>query len=291
MNLVDNKVEEYIQKPGIDGLYETVRDAAAVCYQTDVEKMKKSPKDFVNDVLLKNGHTRPLEFATVYLKIPNMAAQPHSSVQSRTFYIWEKYPDTIWTRNSGLHGDGYWYVTTNMRVIMQGSYQTDRDAFENGYDKNWLSDVYQYWCEPTEFHEKRRTFTMWMSRGCSDDNRTHITLSSICESTRFCNYSSGKFDNELTFIDPVWWKDVDGKSHNAYNAIVNEYVKQEREYLYAAEECPEAQQLKRILPLGIKAELRLCGFDDAWQNFFWRRCDGHADPECVIVANKIKELY
>lgn len=26
MKLVDNKVEEYIQKPGIDGVYEVIRD-------------------------------------------------------------------------------------------------------------------------------------------------------------------------------------------------------------------------------------------------------------------------
>ena len=91
MKLVDNKVEEYIQKPGIDGLFESVRDAAAICYQTDVEKMKKTPKDFVFSVLLKNAHTRPLEFGTVYLKIPSMAPQPYHPVQSRTFYVWEKY--------------------------------------------------------------------------------------------------------------------------------------------------------------------------------------------------------
>lgn len=27
MKLIDNKVEEYYQKPGIDGLFEAVRDA------------------------------------------------------------------------------------------------------------------------------------------------------------------------------------------------------------------------------------------------------------------------
>lgn len=289
MKLVGNKVEEYIQKPGIDGLFEAVRDAACICYQTDVEKMKKSPKDFVNDVLLKNGHTRPLEFGTVYLKIPNTALQPYHPLQSRTFYIWEKYPQTIWTHHHGLHSDGYRYITTNLRVIMQGDYLTDKEAFDHSYDRNWLSDVYEYWCEPTEYHNKRRTFTMWMSRGCTDDNRTHITFSSICESTRFCNYSKGKFGNELTFIDPVWWKE---KSPDAYDAIVNNFIQKEDDYISASKYCSEAQQLKRILPLSIKAELRLCGFNEAWENFFWRRCDDiHADPECVIVANKIKELY
>jgi hypothetical protein len=59
MKLVDNKVEEYIQKPGIEGVYEAIASAARICYQTDEEKMKLSPREFVNSVLLKNGHTRP----------------------------------------------------------------------------------------------------------------------------------------------------------------------------------------------------------------------------------------
>lgn len=287
MRLIENKVWEYNQEPGIEGLYKAVRDAAAICYQTDVEKMKKTPKEFIDDVLLKNGHTRPLEFGTVYLKIPNFANQPHHPLQSRTFYVWEKYPQTIWTHNNGLQSNGYWYITTNLRVIMQGNYRTDKEAFDNGYDKNWLKDVYDYWCEPTEYHEKRRTFTMWMSRGCTDDLRTHITLSSICESTRFCNYSKNKFGNELAFIDPVWWK----SNSAAYDMLLEQFNKEELAYLATSNVCPEAQQLKRIFPLGVKAELRLCGFDDAWQNFFWRRCDGHADPECVHVANLIKDMY
>jgi thymidylate synthase (FAD) len=288
MKLVDNKVEEYIQEPGIEGAYKSIVSAARICYQTDKDKMKLQPKDFVEQVLLKNAHTRPLEFGTVYLKIPSMATQPFNNIQSHQFFIWEKYPNTIWTHNCGLKFDNYWYITTNMRVIMQGDYSTDKEAWEHEYDKNWLQDVYDFWCEPTEFHDKRRTFTMWMSRGCTDDNRTHITMSSICESTRFCNYSKGKFGNEMTFIDPVWWKEINPV---AYDKIIDQYRKDEIDYLTLSMVCPEAQQLKRIIPLGIKAELRLCGFDDAWYNFFWRRCDEHADPECVIVADKIKEMY
>ena len=175
MKFIENYVEEYVQEPGIDGMYKAVRDAAAVCYQTDTEKMKLSTKEFVEEVLLSNGHTRPLEFGTVYLKIPTLSEQPHGTWDSRTFYVWEKYPQTIWTHTSGLRKDGNWYITTNLRVIMQGSYRTDKEAWENGYDRNWLKDVYEFWCEPTKYHDRRRTFSMYMSRGCTDDNRTHIT--------------------------------------------------------------------------------------------------------------------
>jgi len=313
MKLVDNKVEEYIQKPGIDGVYEAIASAARICYQTDENKMKLSPKEFVEQVLLKNGHTRPLEFGTVYLKIPSMAYEEPRPIDSRRFGRYEKYwGKPIWTHINGLTQDGYWYITTNMRVIMQGNYTTDKEAWEHGYDKNWLKDVYDFWCEPTEYHDKRRTFTMWMSRGCTDDNRTHIAMSSICESTRFCNYSKGKFDNQLTFIKPYWIRE---STLNAWINGNNDYFikdecsddewdkrvvemqflqrmeDEEAAYLTMANEGLKAQQLKRLFPLGVKAELRLCAFDDAWQNFFWRRCDEHADPECVIVANKIKEMY
>ena len=153
---------------------------------------------------------------------------------------------------------------------------------------------------------------MWMSRGCTDDNRTHITMSSICESTRFCNYGKDKFDNQLTFIKPYWireetinaWikgnddyflKDECSDDEWDKRVVEMEFLQrmedEEADYLMMASEGLQAQQLKRLFPLGVKAELRLCGFDDAWQNFFWRRLDSHADPECVIVANKIKEMY
>jgi len=287
MRLIPNKVEEYFQKPGIDGIYEAIRDAAVVCYQTDTEKMKLSPREFVEQVLLKNGHSRPLEFGTVYMKIPSTAAVPMEWYHSRQFYRWEKYTDSIWTHRIFDSETGCWCITTNMRVIMQGSYGTDLEAWRNGYARNWLADVFEFGCEPTELHEKRRTFTMLASRGATDDFRTHITLSSVCESTRFCNYSKGKFGSELTFIDPVWWKD----KTETYNSIIKEFEIDETKYTALSTYCPEAQQLKRILPLGVKAELRLCGYDDAWQNLFWRRCDGHADPECQLVAEKIKHIY
>jgi hypothetical protein len=61
-------------------------------------------------------------------------------------------------------------------------------------------------------------------------------------------------------------------------------------YMDMAKEGLQPQQLKRLFPLGAKAELRLCGFKDAWKNFFWRRCAEHADPECIEVANKINEI-
>lgn len=310
MRLVDNKVDSYTQESGIDGVYKAVRDAASICYQTDISKMKKTPKEFVNDVLLKNGHTRPLEFGTIYLRIV-ISPIASSEINNRkvdivNFYTRNKYSEVVMRERSNEYDCDEYYITTNLRVIMQGSYESDQVAHANGYDKNFLSDL-KYICdEPCPEHKKRYTYSMWISRGCSDDNRTHITLSSICESTRFCNYGNNKFNNELTFIRPYWIdyetvdyynngkcvefysKYKDNKDKVAQIEFLQSMERDENNYIEMSKLGLQPQQLKRIFPLGVKAELRLCGFLDAWTNFIWRRSDIHADPECELVSNMIK---
>lgn len=294
MRLVKNSVQRYIQKPGIDGMYEMIRDNAAVCYQTDVEKMKLSPKDFVHQVLLANAHTRPLEFGTVYLKLPSAYKDMFCDGQpSDTFLTYSKFRYVADWDNPE---NSCWYVTTNFRCIMQGGWETDEDAFEHNYNSNYLSIMEKYWCEPIEFHYNRYCYGMIASRGVTDDLRTHITQSSLCESTRFCNYFKGKFGNELTFIQPYWVSDENTEKYmngtledGIDKSTLDELKNEEASYLRLAELGLQPQQLKRVFPLGGKAELRLCGFLDSWENFFWRRCDSHADPEAIIIANMIKD--
>jgi hypothetical protein len=133
MRLVKNSVQRYIQKPGIDGMYEMIRDNAAVCYQTDVEKMKLSPKDFVHQVLLANAHTRPLEFGTVYLKLPPNYKDiflgydfSENFLKHSKFYHYENLD------SDNIENNCY-YVTTNFRCIMQGGFISDEDGFQQDY--------------------------------------------------------------------------------------------------------------------------------------------------------------
>jgi thymidylate synthase (FAD) len=303
MRLIENEVHEYVQEPGIDGVYKAIRGSAATCYQTDVTQSKLTPKEFTENVILKKGHGRALEFGTVYLKIPDPLLY-NDLITYR--YVTNHY--TKYSLGKDNEGDVSMYITTNMRVIMQGDYESDYEAWKNGYDKNWLDDL-KYWCEPTEFHPKRPTFVMLLSRGASDDLRTHITLSSMCESTRWCNYSKGKYGSQLTGIKPYWidFKTKDPVEVKTYGdgSINNEQIRvldfddyqfvssmalEEIEYMRHAEEGLQAQQLKRLFPLWGKCELRLCGFEDAWDNFMWRRMDEHADPECKKIAEMIEDL-
>lgn len=296
MRIIDNKVRECVQEKGLDGIYKEIRDAAYVCYQSDTENAKKTPKEFVYDVLLNKGHTRPLEFGTVYLIVPK---DDVTLPETRDMFVYVV--SNPWTKIDGI--DDNYFVTTNMRVIMQGFYPTDEEACQNNYNQNFLPLVEKYLAD-VEFPEylKRRTYSLILSRGASDDLRTHITLSSICESSRYCNYSKGKFGGQMTAIKPYWMNveiPEDGIQSDEFITLLSEekdraFIKsmenEEYEYLKRSKEGYEAQQLKRLFPLWGKCELRLCGFKESFDNFMWRRLDSHADPECTNVARLIEEI-
>ena len=52
-----------------------------------------------------------------------------------------------------------------------------------------------------------------------------------------------------------------------------------------------AQQAREVLPLSVKSELISCGFEDAWENFFYRRCANDAHPMAREIAIPLKEGF
>lgn len=159
------------------------------------------------------------------------------------------------------------YVTTNYRVIKEN---------------HWEDDL-QYLCEPTEYHYKRYTVHMVLDRGVMDEFRTHIGLSHLAESTRYCNYSKDKFGNELTFIQPCW--DIRGSNY------IDFLQNAEWGYFRMLKNGWTPQQARSVLPLGIKSELISCGFEDAWKNFFDRRCAADAHPMARDIALPMHEKF
>ena len=78
------------------------------------------------------------------------------------------------------------------------------------------------------------------------------------------------------------------------NPIINNYLfglqRAESTYMILLQQGWKAEQARQILPLSVKSELVLCGFDDCWDNFLYRRNDVHAHPMAHELAEKVKEL-
>ena len=250
------------------GIKKHIERCARVSYKSENKITDTSYEKFVN-MLESRGHDRPLEFGTVYLTLRGDDADA-----LRNIFIYAENP---WTKIRKQVIKAEYdpnirvvlnYVTTNYRVIVE----------------NHLEEDLKYLCEPTEYHYKRYTAHMILDRGVMDEFRTHVGLSHLAESTRYCNYSKDKFGNELTFIQPCW--DIRGSNY------IDFLQHAEWGYFRMLKNGWTPQQARSVLPLGIKSELISCGFKDARENFFKRRDAPDAHPMAQEIANPMhKEFF
>lgn len=260
------------------GIKKHIERCARVSYKSEDKITDTSYEKFVN-MLESRGHDRPLEFGTVYLDIPTKNLEPGYEYIKAV----GKYTLNPWSIKDDF--DGHAYISTNYRVIK---------------DNHWEDDL-QYLCEPTEHHHARYTVHMILDRGVMDEFRTHVGLSHLAESTRYCNYSKDKFDNEITFIKPCWLDDEKLKLYGPYHTVIRDKSPEsifianlnnvERDYLDLIKLGWTPQQARSILPLGIKSELISCGFKDAWENFFKRRDAPDAHPMAQEIAKPMHQKF
>lgn len=102
------------------------------------------------------------------------------------------------------------------------------------------------------------------------------------ESTRYCNYSSGKFGNEITVIKPVFFDEKSMEYHIWEDAC--EYA--EHCYNKLTERKVPAQQARSVLPTEVKADIVITTNLVEWRHIFeLRACDltGPAHPQMKEV--------
>ena len=131
----------------------------------------------------------------------------------------------------------------------------------------------------------RKTIRMKCSRAVADEARTHITLSSLMKSTRYCN-----FRNKFNVVKPYWYDQNDLYQQMAW---VDAVRASEEGYYKMLDLGLNPQEARGVLPLDIETELLLCGFtnqkDEGWDRFLKLRTDKAAHPDIQILANQIKK--
>ena len=270
MKLIKSSYSILDQKPGLDGIYEMIELAGRTCYKS-TRKEGTTAKDFV-DRMINSKHYAMLEHGTVYLKIPK-------GTYAYDHYVVECLPDDDFFSNSyelayrpytkvNIQED-YIYVTTNLRVLQE---------------YNWLDDL-KYLCEPTEYHERRVTVRFTTSNGIMRELTRHRSHSFAVESTRYCNYSKNKFNNEIQCVIPSWCKNmVNGNSYNwelvhDYNIrqteglsevearLIMSWCYSEAHYLMLTNKgILTAQQAREVLPLATKCDMVMTGFVSDWEH-------------------------
>lgn len=286
MKLIKQSFEILEQKDfSLIGIKKFIERCGRVCYKSEDRITDNSYEKFVN-MLVKRDHARPLEFGTVHLKISS-GMLFEEFLQDLVDY---KLYNPAWIKYKEL--PEYTYITTNYRHYLQIIKKCPYIA--------------EYFTEQDNcYYPSRYTVHMTLSRGVMDEFRTHVGLSHLAESTRYCNYSKDKFNNEIAFIIPDW---VDSIKEGTYtkdyefppmwghdNWMDSEWFyamcKAEKAYLTMTREYLTPQQAREVLPLSVKSELISCGFEDAWENFFYRRCANDAHPMAREIAIPLQKRF
>lgn len=287
MKFVKQSYEIIPQENSLIGMYKHIEKAARVCYKSE-DKINDTSYEKIVNALKNSKHFAMMEHGTIYLKLNRYA---------KAFeYKYEKYRINPYSKTKEF-GD-YYYITTNYRVILENK---------------WEDDL-QFICEPTEHHEKRVTVKFVTNIGISREFTRHRVFSFAVESTRYCNYSSNKFGEEITYVRPWWIKDVD---INYFNYITKDncsrylaldtkeatigsflYLAQleesEKAYLSLLKDGLKPEEARGILPLDTKCEMIMTGFVSDWQHFFDLRAlgtTGKPHPQAEELAEPLMEEF
>lgn len=276
MKLINQSFEILEQKDfTITGIKKFIERCGRVCYKSEDRITDDSYEKFVN-MLEKRDHARPLEFGTVHLQM----------------YIsdFHKLRDTLCINNMWNdqwikyhYAGNLTYVTTNYRYYL-------------AIIKVFPSAEEDFDPQDDELYPKRYTVHFITSRGIMDEFRTHIGLSHLAESSRYCSYDKNRFGNELTFIIPNWVNtNCPNKEQEGPSVASIEWstamLDAEASYMNLIKMGCTAQEAREVLPLSIKSELISCGFEDAWSNFFYRRCAKDAHPMAREIATKVRDKF
>lgn len=264
MKLVEQSVEYLRQEEGLEGVYKQIERAARVCYKSEDKITDDSTRKFV-EAMKNSGHTSTLEHGTVYLIIPHKYMGTWPSEYSPELQLAAE--KVIKSQYSKVSEGGGYFVTTNMRVI----YEIDHGELLLPYMTPSMEGV----------HEKRHTVKITTNRTIANELVRHRVFSFSQESTRYCNYTKDRFNNEVSFISSQDYlmEQAYKQCEDIYFALVNKGMK------------PEVA--RDVLPLGLKTEIVMTGFESDWKKFFEVRAEGKTGrphPMMQELAKMIRDV-
>lgn len=273
MKIINPSVEIWEQGYSPKDIWEHIARCARVCYQSEA-KEGEDGESFCRRVIFPRKHLSVLEHGTVYL----ITREPHVV----DFFQHNKYSKCRCVYI------GY-CITTNVRVL-----------YEN--DLMYLLEDSR---TPTRYHTHRTTVSFITSLGIAREFNRHRVHSISEESTRYCNYTKGKFDGEITFIKPYWIKgriaehpktktnDL-GQNYYSKDHKVNLWLESldfdENYYQCLISAGCKPQEARSVLPLDTKTQSVHTAFNDDWMDFFSLRGSRKAHPDARKLANQLKKL-
>ena len=130
------------------------------------------------------------------------------------------------------------------------------------------------------------SFKIICDRGVTHEFVRHRIASYSQESTRYCDYSAGKFGGELTFIKPCFWSE-DTENFRLWSATM---ALVEKNYLSMRANGARPEEARSILPNSLKTEIFVTMNLREWRHFLKLRTSAAAHPQMRQVALMIRAV-
>jgi thymidylate synthase (FAD) len=116
-------------------------------------------------------------------------------------------------------------------------------------------------------------------RGVTHELVRHRLAAYSQESTRYCNYSKGKFGGEVTFVKPCFWRTATHTELERYHMWCNAMQAAEGAYLDLLVKGASPQEARSVLPNSLKTEIVMTANLREWRHVFKLRCSEKAHPQ------------
>ena len=275
----------------LDEICTHIERCGRTCYKSENLITNETAIPFIQGIL-KSGHESVIEHANVIFTMPN------TEVNQRIFTMRD-----IRGLNISLEKD-----TENQNkevIVVSGNMRALRDIARqyNVHDfllavgnplfyiaegaKSTFENIKIESVQQSRFSKLHNYITTHSvcDVGAYKDLTRHRLASFSIESTRFCNYSKGKFGEELTMIEPT---NIE-KGTELYNEWLSAVNMIEKSYMKMASLGAKADQLRMLLPHSTKADMIMTANVTELKHIFSLRCHPAAHPSVRYVMKKVLE--
>lgn len=153
------------------------------------------------------------------------------------------------------------------------------DKIQGAVNEKFLGSLLRQGHESVIEHEKI-TLMFVTDRGITHEIVRHRIGSYSQESTRYCNYSIDKFGNEITVIDPFFYRNRPSE-YALWKASCEEA---EAKYFALLEAGSTPQEARSVLPNSLKTEIVVTYNLREWRHFLRLRSDRASHPQIQEIA-------
>lgn len=282
-----------------------IEEAGRLCYKSEDKSTDASADDFVRG-LMKRKHFSVLEHGDMIFEIGD-------------YHIYDNVAEGL----QMIRDKGYQPSMLNMtkiggRCIVSGNIRAWLELFHSGsvaagyfigyFDPVFIQGMgfldegmepdprvrqihYADLTDPLEkFVHLRQTVKFTVDRGVTHEFVRHRVMTFSQESTRYCNYADGRFNGEITVIQPCFLEE----RSEPWSLWKRQCMSAETAYLHLMNMGLMAQEARDVLPHSTKAELMMTGTLRHWNHFFdlcARQITGKAHPQAAEVAVPLHELF